>query len=666
MSEIIREFEFNINFKEDKFERTDGSTEIITIVENDNKSTKFKFNFEEEIENNTNILARIKHNTGFVKEYILCVENKRAELTITNSIAVAGTLKMTVSLVGADNKILTPTQFQNKILVKESLTGETPIVEDDVNLLSGLISQVNVLNKETVQATNKADIATQNANNATKETTASKNKIEKSFEQIQKAYQEQVNTDASLELAAARTNADGITYPNLKERLDSIDNTRGRIDGVRYYFGQSPTKMERLYDSVGMIANATHNGSEVENDFDNVDGYRQIITRKRDKTTKQILATIGDSDYDSIEGEVMTDYPESYWRFETDPEGKYVDILKSSVKRSGFNTYDAFSLGRYPLSFGTDGKLQTRSGAIPAYNKNIVQYRNLVNTEYGNNACLMDWRYCILLLMYLVEYADTHSQNTLGQGHSSFRYSDADKALIEENSTNRIVVSSTVANYFVVGQIISIGNNTAGNFGVAESRKVTSIEDFSNGTITGKAITFSGNAVNITTSSVIWSSAQLTGGCDSLGMKSGCTANDGKHAVCYRGYEKNSIFDFVDSINIKDCIAFLCMDPTKYTSDVFDGDYKQLGYVNSTKEGYIKKLGFDPNYPFLMLPTEVGGGSGTYIPDYYWCSATGNRVARVGGNPAHGAFCGLFYWSLNNASSGSSWTCGARVLFYQL
>ena len=47
MSEIIREFEFDINFKEDKFERTDGSTEIITIVENDNKSTRFKFNFKE-------------------------------------------------------------------------------------------------------------------------------------------------------------------------------------------------------------------------------------------------------------------------------------------------------------------------------------------------------------------------------------------------------------------------------------------------------------------------------------------------------------------------------------------------------------------------------------------------------------------------------------------
>lgn len=666
MSGIIREFEFDINFNEDKFKRTDGSTEIITIVENDNKSTKFKFNFEEEIADGTNVLVKIKHNTGFVKEYILNVVNKKAELTLTNSILVAGTLKMTISYIGSNNEILTPTQYQNKILVKESITGETTIPEEDENLLEGLISQVNLLNQETTEASQGAEQATENANNAAQAARGAKNEIENTFEQIQKAYEQQVDTDASLELAAARTNDKGITFSSLKERLDNIDNTRGRIDGVRYYFGQSSTKMERLYDSIGMIANATHDGSEVENDFDNVDGYRQIITRKRDKTTKRILATIGDSDYDSIEGEVMTDYPESYWRFEADPEGKYVDILKSSVKRSGFNTYDAFSLGRYPLSFGTDGKLQTRSGAIPAYNKNIVQYRNLVNTEYGNNACLMDWRYCILLLMYLVEYADTHSQSTLGQGHSSFRYSDADKALMEENSTNRIIVSSTVANYFVVGQIISIGNNTAGNFGVAESRKITSIVDFSNGAITGKAITFSGNAVNITTSSVIWSSAQLTGGCDSLGMKSGCIANDGKHAVCYRGYEKNSIFDFVDSINIKNCIAFLCMDPTKYTSDVFEGDYKQLGYVNSTKEGYIKKLGFDPNYPFLMLPTEVGGGSSTYIPDYYWCSATGNRVVRVGGFPHYGAGCGLFCWNLNSASSYSSWGCGARVLFYQL
>ena len=164
MSQIIREFLFNVNFQDDKFERADRKTEVITIVENDNKSTKFKFNFEEEIQDGTNILVKIKHNTGFVKDYVLCIENKKTELTLTNSIAIAGTLKMTISLVGEDNEILTPTQFQNKILVKEAITGETPIPEDDSKLLEGLISQVNVLKKETKETTEQAKEATAKVN----------------------------------------------------------------------------------------------------------------------------------------------------------------------------------------------------------------------------------------------------------------------------------------------------------------------------------------------------------------------------------------------------------------------------------------------------------------------------------------------------------------------
>ena len=152
MADIIRVFDFVVNFQEDKFERKDGSTDVITIVESDNKSTKFKFYFEEELQDGTNVLVKIKHNIGFAKDYVLCIKNKEAELVLTNSITIAGFLKMTISFVGNDNEILTPAQFQNKILVKEAITGETPIQEDDSKLLEGLISQVNLLNNDTKKA----------------------------------------------------------------------------------------------------------------------------------------------------------------------------------------------------------------------------------------------------------------------------------------------------------------------------------------------------------------------------------------------------------------------------------------------------------------------------------------------------------------------------------
>lgn len=147
MSMIVKKFTFSVNFEEDKFERINNNNKDIVIVENDNLSTKFEFIFEDEIKNGTNVLLKIKHLSGLVKEYILNVKDKRAEQILTNSIAIAGKLKMSVSLIGSNKEILTNAEFQNDILVKESLSGETALKEQDISILENLISQVNDLNK---------------------------------------------------------------------------------------------------------------------------------------------------------------------------------------------------------------------------------------------------------------------------------------------------------------------------------------------------------------------------------------------------------------------------------------------------------------------------------------------------------------------------------------
>lgn len=229
MSQIIREFFFNVNFQEDKFERADGNTEVITIVENDNKSTKFKFDFEEEIQDGTNILVKIKHNTGFVKDYVLCIENKKAELTLTNSIIVAGTLKMTISLIGEDNEILTPTQFQNKILVREAITGKMPIPEDDSRLLEGLISQVNVLKAGTKKTIEQAKEATEKINEVIKNV---KSEIDESHNVITEMQNKSKETDSKLsELENSKVNKiDGKQLSTndftneYKDKLDGLNN----------------------------------------------------------------------------------------------------------------------------------------------------------------------------------------------------------------------------------------------------------------------------------------------------------------------------------------------------------------------------------------------------------------------------------------------------------
>lgn len=665
MSEIIREFEFDVNFDEDKFERTDGSSEVITIVENDNRTTKFKFNFEEEIANGTNVLVKIKHNTGFVKEYILNVQNQTAELILTNSILVAGTLKMTISYIGSNNEILTPTQYQNRILVKESITGETVIPEEDENLLEGLISQVNLLNQETTEATQDADQATENANTAAQAARSAKSEIENTFEQIQETYQQQQDADASLELAAARTNKDGITFSNLKERLDSMDVGRGKIYGIkRKITNNTVATWTRIGDAVGLVANAQRGSTAVQNDFDKCYPWSDIITCNVDRDTGKILAYLGEADFafDGSNGEVYTKVPEFWWKRERklDSNGdEYEYIYIADYAKADYNKSEEFLIARYNLSVDGDNLAHSVSGAVPKYNTNLATFRNYAKAM--TNTCLMDYRIFIIQMLYLVEYANYNSQSTLGNGMVA--YSTATATVAEEN-TNKIIVNS-VGTGLYVGKTVCIGTSGAWNSSVAANRQITNIADHTGG---GKEITFSGDPVNIAIGNVIWGSAQMTGELDSLGMASGCLNNDSYHSMIYRGIENifGHLWQHIDGLNIKDYEAYICKDPSEYANDKFTAPYEKIGYVNAnTSDSYIKKLGYDREHPEVALPVEVGGSSSTGACDNYWCSA-GDRIAYVGGSfLSSWTGDGFFAWSCNNGSSSSYWGSGARLLKYQ-
>lgn len=162
------------------------------------------------------------------------------------------------------------------------------------------------------------------------------------------------------------------------------------------------------------------------------------------------------------------------------------------------------------------------------------------------------------------------------------------------------------------------------------------------------------------------SAAIKSGGCNDLGMKSGCLTNDGKNSVIYRGIEDifGNVYQFVDGLNIKDRKAYICYDPTKYAVDTFTGDYKALSYTNYSSDGYVSELGLDTSNPLINLPTKASGSSSTYFPDYYY-QTTGNRIARVGGRWNNTASAGLWYWGLNDYSDFTSTYIGARLLKYQ-
>lgn len=444
----------------------------------------------------------------------------------------------------------------------------------------------------------------------------------------------------------------------LEEDVDKIETTRGHVYGIRRKItNNSNSAWERIFDSIGKVANATKNGGTVENDFDNLAPWSEIKSCNYDLTTKKINAWFGDANFkfDGTNGDVFTHVPKTYWKIYQ--ENDYDYVLLADYPRAGFIEVDGFFVGRYNGSVvSDDGLLHTYSGLVPTTNKTIGAFRTLANA-LGDNFSQLDWRYFVLQMLYLVEYANYNSQSMLGNGVMNRKYV---KTIVAENNTNRAIIGS--ASGYYVGQIIRIGTSDGGTQ-VADARKITAIEAYEGESVTGFALTFNGAAVNIAVDNFVCTMAQETGQCDSLGMKSGCLNNDGYHSMIYRGVENifANIWQWVDGINIKDHLAYICKDHSKYVSDKFDGDYKPLAYTNCTSNGNPKTLGLDVDEPFFRFPTEVGGGTSTYMCDYYWQN-TGNRVARVGGDFSFGACDGLWSWYLSSTSSGAFWSIGCRVL----
>lgn len=454
-------------------------------------------------------------------------------------------------------------------------------------------------------------------------------------------------------------------YVTEKQLQDAITEARefvGKNYGIRRKIVDNVvSKWERICDNIGLVANATKNGDEVQNDFDNIYPWSDIITYNYDTTNKKITAYYGEPGFafDGSNGEVLTRIPEFWYKREV--KGDYEYIYISDYNRAGYKHSKEFSVGRYGISVDADGKAHSYSGTIPAYNKTIAAFRTLA-TGVGDGFCQMDTRYFILQLLYLVEFADYNSQSKLGRGVSEWFNQ---KALLAENNVNRIIVANS--NNMYVGRNISIGTSDAWNNAVASERTITNIEDYSNGSVTGKAVYFDGAAVNIAITNHIWGIGQKSGQCDELGMKSGTLNNDGCHSMIYRGIENifSNMFTAIDGLNIKDYVAYICDDPTQYASDKFTSPYKEIGYTNlQTSEVYTSKLGYDENNPEVALPIEANGSSGTGTCDYYWCG-TGNKIAFVGGHFYAGVSAGFFSWNLNYASSSSNWNYGARLLKYQ-
>ena len=350
--------------------------------------------------------------------------------------------------------------------------------------------------------------------------------------------------------AGAMTNAD---YQTCLQLVDDIMGNpapaEGHIYGVKRLRSSTATAWERTDEGKGLTANATHDGTEVQNDFDNLSPWKDIISFNYDSAQQLATAYYGDPEFTFSPSDtnvnVFTKIPRFWYKRYIDEED-YEHIQIADYAAEGFLESKEFAIARY-LYEGSTSSPRSCSGLAPLVNTTGQSYQTGVKS-LGNNICLFDWRALgAIQLLYLVEYADNNSQEKLGQGVCS-------------------------------------------------------------------------NDTSIT-----------SGGLNGLGMKSGCLNNDAAHSVIYRGIEDifGNVRQLIDGVNINNGQAYVCTDPTKYEFDKYDGDYVQVGYINGLSDGYTSKLGYDENYPLLMLPIEYSSiiNENTGFTDYYYQS-TDERVYR--------------------------------------
>lgn len=420
---------------------------------------------------------------------------------------------------------------------------------------------------------------------------------------------------------------------------------------------------ERTDASVGMEANPTIGTKIGKDDFSYVMPWAGIVSKCCDLDTGETVAYIGEPGYDPTKYMVLTEYPGYYLKRWRDDTYEYVQISAGAF--DGAVYIEPWEWGRYPSSL-MGNKHVSMSGKHPdsRITRATVRSRSKATGEgYYSMDSTSYWAYCMLVL---VKYASLNTEEKVCKGYYFLRYTDQDKALVAEQSTNRIVIAlATAANEYLVGNAVEIGTSLGGAQ-VAKQRLITRVEDYSSGSVTGKAIYFDGDPVNIAVGNIISHCANISGTTDSLGMKDGCLVNDGKHAMLLLGHEFNGQYAFVDNVNRYQDKLYVCYDNTATKDNVGDTDpnYKALSFAFPTTSGWQLLEGFDPEHPLEMWCEKLGGssvgkGNGAYLwsnNNAAWC------VLFVFGSAVNGAYAGLPCVNADYGSGNASWYIGGVLL----
>ena len=531
--------------------------------------------------------------------------------------------------------------------------------------------------KQAEAATEKATAANNAAATAEKQAAAANSAATTANEARGKAVAAAQSVTEQSEKAVNDVKAAGAeAAQNLKGYTKEETNALLRAAGIHTQVGAPIYGVKRVWNtesvsdtwertdaSIGMEANPTIGTKVGKDDFSYVMPWAGIVSKCCDMDTGETVAYIGEPGYDPTKYMVLTEYPGFYFKRWRDDTYEYVQISAGAF--DGAVYIEPWEWGRYPSSL-MGSKHVSMSGKHPDCRITRATVRTRSKAA-GEGFYSMDstsyWAYSMLVL---VKYASLNTQEKVCKGYYYLRYTDQDKALVTEQSTNRIVIAlATAANEYLVGNAVEIGTSLGGAQ-VAKQRLITRVEDYSSGSVTGKAIYFDGDPVNIAVGNIISHCANISGTTDSLGMKDGCLVNDGKHSMLLLGHEHNGQYAFVDNVNRYQGKLYVCYDNAATKDNVGDSDanYKALAITFPTSSGWQLLEGFDPEHPLEMWCEKLGGSSvGKGNGAYLWSNNNAAwYVLYVFGNANNGANAGLPYVDANNGSGNASWYIGGVLL----
>lgn len=170
-----------------------------------------------------------------------------------------------------------------------------------------------------------------------------------------------------------------------------------------------------------------------------------------------------------------------------------------------------------------------------------------------------------------------------------------------------------------------------------------------------------GNATGRATSTIITKGTEKT-----------TYTDDGKTSITYRGVENfwGNIWKFAEGVNFygdghqRGGQPYICKD-FDYKEDFSNNNYEPAGFTLTNNNGYISAIGYNPNFDWLFIPSEVGGDSSKPVGDYNYVNSNlnGYTVALLGGSWYSGSSAGGFDLGLSGGVLYRGRDVGGRLVY---